>query len=113
MNEPSVKPLVRPLRVGYVLKMFPRLSETFILNEILELEQQGLPLHIFSLKRPADSVSHAHAKVVRSPITYLPEEIHHAPWRILRGQFHVGLGHRRVWWHMLRNTLRRVRGGGG
>ena len=27
----------RPLKVGYILKMFPRLSETFILNEILEL----------------------------------------------------------------------------
>ena len=33
------------LRVGYVLKKFPRISETFILNEILELERQGVTLH--------------------------------------------------------------------
>ena len=28
-----------PLRVGYVLKRFPRFSETFILNELLALNQ--------------------------------------------------------------------------
>src|SRR5262245_29972624 len=55
--------------VGYIVKMFPRLSETFILNELLELEQQGLPLHIFSLKRPSEQVSHAQALEVRSPVT--------------------------------------------
>ena len=31
-----------PKRIGYVLKRFPRLSETFVLNEILELERQGV-----------------------------------------------------------------------
>ena len=30
------------MRIGYVLKMYPRFSETFILNEVLELERQGL-----------------------------------------------------------------------
>ena len=39
--------LTELMPVGYVLKMFPRLSETFILNEILELERQGVSLHIF------------------------------------------------------------------
>ena len=34
--------MTEPLRVGYVLKRFPRISETFILHEILELERQGL-----------------------------------------------------------------------
>jgi len=38
-----------PVEVGYIAKMFPRLSETFILNEVLELERQGLKLRIFSL----------------------------------------------------------------
>ena len=66
MNATSFKPLTQPVRVGYVLKMFPRLSETFILNEVLELEQQGLSLHIFSLKRPVDAVFHAQTKSVRS-----------------------------------------------
>ena len=34
-------------RVGYLLKCFPRLSETFILNEVLELERQGLDLRVY------------------------------------------------------------------
>jgi glycosyltransferase involved in cell wall biosynthesis len=101
-----------PPAIGYAVKMFPRLSETFILNEVLELEQQGVRLHIFSLKRPADSVAHAQTQAVRSPITYLPERIYHAPWRIAQAQFHVWRHHRAAWQHTLRNALRRVRAGG-
>lgn len=96
-------------RIGVLLKMFPRLSETFILNEILELERQGVRLHIFSLKRPADSVSHSQAKSVRSPITYLPEKIYQAPVRVACALAHVALKYRRNWWHMLRILARRFR----
>jgi glycosyltransferase involved in cell wall biosynthesis len=62
-------------RVGYVLKMFPRFSETFILNEVLELERQGMDLRIFSLKRPDDGVVHADVARVRAPVTYVPESL--------------------------------------
>ena len=31
---------------------FPRLSETFVLQELLELERRGLSLHVFALRRP-------------------------------------------------------------
>ncbi len=99
------------LQIGYVLKMFPRLSETFILNEILELERQGVSLHIFSLKRPVDAVSHPQVKSVRSPITYLPEELHHEPIRVLQGQMVVLLQHRREYWHTLRHLIRGSRRG--
>src|SRR5258706_10186969 len=71
-------------RIGYVLKMFPRLSETFILNEILELERQGLSLSIFSLKRPNDGVAHERAKSVRAPVIYLPERVWAEPARVAR-----------------------------
>jgi glycosyltransferase involved in cell wall biosynthesis len=66
--------------VGYILKMFPRFSETFILNEILELERQGLELRIFSLKNPNDGVFHADVARVRAPVTYVPE----SPLRAVR-----------------------------
>src|SRR5258706_2053252 len=112
MSKPDLKPSAEPARVGYVLKMFPRLSETFILNEVLELEQQGFALHIFSLKRPAEAVFHAQTKLVRSPITYLPEKIYYAPLRVLLGQFHVWLKYRRNWWRALRNALRGIRAKG-
>jgi glycosyltransferase involved in cell wall biosynthesis len=59
--------------VGYILKMFPRFSETFILAELLELERQGLPVHVFSLKKPDDGVFHADVAKLTAGVTYLPE----------------------------------------
>ncbi len=106
---PSLSSL--PFSIGYVIKMFPRLSETFILNEVLELEEQGLPLRIFSLKRPVDKVLHAQAVRVRSPIVYLPETILRAPLAILQGQLNTWRRHPRSWRHILRNTCRRARSG--
>src|SRR5260221_9509686 len=58
MSGVALQPPSEGPKVGYILKMFPRLSETFILNEVRELERQDVLLHIFSLKRPADAVSH-------------------------------------------------------
>ena len=65
--------------IAYILKMFPRFSETFVLSEILELERQGVPLHIFSLKRPDDGVFHGDAARVRTRVTYLPDSVVSAP----------------------------------
>lgn len=60
------------MHVGYVLKKFPRLSETFILNEILELQRQGSDVTVFSLNRPDDGVFHAALSQLRHPVVYLP-----------------------------------------
>jgi len=62
-------------RVGYVLKRFPRLSETFVLNEILELERQGTDVEIFSLLRPPPEPHHALLDRLRARVWYMPEEI--------------------------------------
>ena len=35
------------LRVAYLLKKFPRLSETFVLSEMLAQEALGASLHVF------------------------------------------------------------------
>ena len=59
-------------RVAYVCKMYPRLAETFILNEILAHEQSGLELEIFSLRMPADGRFHHDLGRVRAQTTYLP-----------------------------------------
>src|SRR5262252_89080 len=104
-------PAASSATIGYVVKMFPRLSETFILNEILELERQGMALHIFSMKRPVEKVAHAHASEVRSPITYLPENLLQSSLRILRGQVYAWRKHRSAWRHTLKNVLRRARVG--
>ncbi len=59
-------------KIAYLIKCFPRLSETFILNEVLELEQQGLPLRIYSLLQPGDSNVMHTARDVRATVTYVP-----------------------------------------
>ena len=59
-------------RIAYLLKTFPRLSETFILNEVLGLEDLGLHLEIFSLKRPSEARAHAAVVNVRASLTYVP-----------------------------------------
>jgi colanic acid/amylovoran biosynthesis glycosyltransferase len=61
------------LTVAYVLKMYPRFSETFVLSELLELERQGLHLRVFSLKKPDDGVFHADLAQLRAKVTYLPD----------------------------------------
>lgn len=59
------------IRVGYVTKMFPRFSETFVLTELLQLERLGYEVEIFSLRPPADGRFHAKLADLRAPVTYL------------------------------------------
>lgn len=66
-------------RVAYILKMYPRFSETFILNEVLELERQGMNIHIYSIKKPDDGRFHGDLARVRAKVTYLPEPFTLAP----------------------------------
>lgn len=58
--------------IGYLLKTYPKLSETFILNEILELERQGVFLHLFSLRKPTDEKNHPDVDKVKAHVTYIP-----------------------------------------
>ncbi len=73
-------------RIGYVLKKFPRNSETFILNEILELERQGVEVTVFSLNRPDDGVFHRALSELRRPVVYLPTRKTDATLANLRSQ---------------------------
>lgn len=59
------------MKIAYLVKTFPKLSETFVLNEILELERQGLELHIFSLRQPSETKVHSAVTEVKAPITYV------------------------------------------
>jgi glycosyltransferase involved in cell wall biosynthesis len=71
-------------RVGIVLKGYPRLSETFIAQEIHALEQRGFALTIFSLRRPTDGAIHPVHEEIVAPVVYLPEYLYEAPGRVLR-----------------------------
>lgn len=61
-----------PLRIGYVLKKFPRLSETFILSEILGLEAAGREVFVFAHRAADDEPRHAALSRLRAPVALLP-----------------------------------------
>ena len=71
--------------IAVVLKGYPRLSETFIAQELRALEQRGLRLHLFSLRLPTDTKRHPVHDEIQAPVTYLPEYLHEEPLRVLRG----------------------------
>jgi glycosyltransferase involved in cell wall biosynthesis len=73
--EPRSRPGAEPRRVGIVLKGYPRLSESFILREILLLESQGLELHLFALRDPGERTVHERVAQVRARVTYLPDRL--------------------------------------
>ena len=65
--------------LAVVVKGYPRLSETFIAQELLGLQRRGVPFHIYSLRHPTDTVRHPIHAEITAPVTYLPEYIHHHP----------------------------------
>ncbi|MDH3626991.1 MAG: glycosyltransferase [Acidobacteriota bacterium] len=69
-----------PLRVGYILKMFPRLSETFVMNELLELERQGADVSVFSLMHPGDGRFHGRLSDLRLTAKYYTSQKPESYW---------------------------------
>ena len=61
-------------RVAYVLKRYPTLSQTFIVNEILAHEAASLQIEIYSLKPPFDTHFQEAISRVRAPVHYLSAE---------------------------------------
>ena len=72
-------------RLVVVVKGYPRLSETFIAQELRGLELAGFDLVIVSLRHPTDKKSHAVHEEMAAESLYLPEYLHKEPLRVLRG----------------------------
>ena len=79
-------------RVAFVLKGYPRLSETFIAQEIAALERRGLDILIVSLRHPTDRRRHPVHDEIRARVLYLPEYLLVEPRRVLR-----------AWWRIRRS----------
>jgi glycosyltransferase involved in cell wall biosynthesis len=58
-------------RVAVLVKRFPRLSETFILNEFVELRRQGTEVELFAIKDPMERRSQPEALALKPEVTYL------------------------------------------
>ncbi len=86
-------------QIGIVLKGYPRLSETFISQEILALQNRGFNFHIISLRHPTDKAIHSVNREITAPVTYLPEYIHDDPIRVLKSWWRVRKfpGYKKTW----------------
>lgn len=58
--------------LAYLVKRYPRYSETFVVNEILAHEEAGQEVVIFSLLPPEDGHFQDVIGRVRAPVVYLP-----------------------------------------
>lgn len=65
-DQPTATP-----RTGYVVKVYPRFSETFVVTEILSREAQGEDLELFALRPTTDTHFHRAISRVRAPLTRL------------------------------------------
>ena len=79
--------------IGYLVKTYPKVSETFILREILELEQQGVALHIFALRHSQEEIVHDITSQVKAAVTYAPFPLKQHRMQLLWA--HAALGLRR------------------
>lgn len=109
----DTKPLRRKLLV--VLKGYPRLSETFIAQELRGLERAGFDLTIISMRRPTDKKRHPVHDEIRANVVYLPEYLYQEPLRVLRGLlasfFKPGFGQlMRLFWKDLKRDFTPNRG---
>ena len=62
---------VRPVRVAYLLKRFPRLSQTLVLDEVLELERQGVDLVVLARRGSDEALVHRRVADLRAPVHLL------------------------------------------
>jgi glycosyltransferase involved in cell wall biosynthesis len=74
-------------KILVILKGYPRLSETFIAQELLGLERAGFDLTLVSMRKPTDKKRHPIHDEIKARVVYLPEYLHDEPLRVLRAFF--------------------------
>ena len=82
------------MRLGYIVKCFPRLSETFILTEILELERLGCEVTIFSRYTPTESVPHGALGGLRAEVIQLEPLLRDRFWESFEVHYRLSAGSR-------------------
>ncbi|MGF1660056.1 MAG: glycosyltransferase family 4 protein [Rubrimonas sp.] len=69
--------------LSIVVKGYPRLSETFIAQELKALEARGFQFDIWSLRKPYDGKTHPIHEKIRAQVNYLPEYLHEEAGRVI------------------------------
>src|SRR3954470_14983474 len=83
------------LKVAYIMSRFPKLTETFVLYEVLALQQEGVGVEIFPLTTERAIVMHEEAKSFAARARYQPIlswPILNAQWHFLRSRPRASLG---------------------
>jgi glycosyltransferase involved in cell wall biosynthesis len=93
--------------LGMILKGYPRISETFISNEILLMEQLGFPIHLFSMRRPREKFTHESVNRIQADVDYLPETLLRPLPRLLYHNFLLALQKPGVYARALKIALKR------
>ncbi len=73
-------------RIAIVVKGYPRLSETFIAQEMLGLERRGVPILVVALREPYDPYIHELHRQISAEVLYLPEYVKDDPARVARAK---------------------------
>ena len=76
-------------RLAVVVKGWPRLSETFIAQELVALEQAGVEFEIWSLRHPTDKKTHPLHDRLKARVHYLPEYLKDEPKRVGKAFLHA------------------------
>ena len=90
------------MKVAYVMSRFPRLTETFVLGEMLAVEEQGVDVELFPLLRERGGLVHPEAQALSRRARYLP----FLSLPILRSQLHLLRHERRAYLGALAALLR-------
>jgi glycosyltransferase involved in cell wall biosynthesis len=92
------------LRVAYIMSRFPNLTETFVLYEMLAVEQLGVQVEVYPLLRQRESTVHAEARplVARAHFhAFISIPVLAAQLSFLRRRPGAYF---RTWWEVLRGT---------
>jgi len=95
-----------PLRVLYVLKRFPRLSETFILREILALEASGVRVMVDSLHAAEPGPRHRELESLEADVRYLPRHPQLRHRAVASAHLRIFLHAPMRWWSRARGARR-------
>ena len=93
--------------LGMILKGFPRISETFISNEILLLEKYGIRIRLFSMRHPRESFAHESVRAIKATVDYLPQTILEGFFTFLYHNGRLALRSPRRYWAAIKLAGRR------
>jgi hypothetical protein len=90
------------VKIAYITSRFPKLTETFVLYEVVAMDRRGIPTVLFPLLATRQKVVHPEAVAMRDRIRFLPflsRDVLAASWRFARRR-------PRAFWGALREVLR-------